>query len=302
MSPAGSSLRHIGRIRDICLRAQNTLPCGMSKPPSLRQSLVLAAALLTVAGPASAEGFKTGSLWEGTIFRDGRGQVKSCTAAQKFDTGTTLSFALTREKDLFLVMQNSAIDLPRGERVSVGYAIDHGLAYTAQAYVVRDSVVVDLPNTPTVRDLLSTGAWLSIEGVERNEDFSLKGVAESLKTLTTCVEQTPVAVPSAPTSPAPTPAAPPLTATAPASGGVQVQVGTYVSEGRAGAEWERLKKRMSPLFDGHEPLFVPQTRSTDGTVLTLVRLSGFADRESATQFCAEVKAKGHPDCKPIMRQ
>jgi hypothetical protein len=307
----------------------------MTTPLSLRQTLLLAATFLTVAAPAWAEGFKAGPPWEGTIFRDGRGQVKSCAAAQKFDTGTTLSFALTRDKDFFLILQNTAIDLPKGERVSVGYSIDRGLAYTAQAYVVRDSVVVDLPTSPAVRDLLSNGAWLSVEGVERTEDFSLKGAAESLKALTACVEQTPAVaakpqppqpeprqpapppvVAAAPPAPEPAPAAlppvqpeparaePPKPETAdaaPAVGGVQVQVGTYVSENRAGAEWERLKKRMTPLFDSYEPLFVPQTRSTDGRVLTLVRLAGFANRDAASRFCEEVRAKGHPDCKPIMR-
>ncbi|WP_448188231.1 SPOR domain-containing protein [Azospirillum sp. sgz301742] len=303
----------------ICLGARNALPCGMNKPPSsLRRTLLLAAAFLTVAAPALAEGFKAGSPWEGTIFRDARGQVKSCVAAQKFDTGTTLSFALTREKDFFLILQNTPIDLPKGERLSVGYSIDHGLAYTAPAYMVRDSVVVDLPTGPAVRDLLSTGQWLSVEGVERTEDFSLKGVGESLKALAACVEQTPAVarapepppapVAAAPVAPPPAPIAAtppaepaPATAADPAVGGVQVQVGTYVSENRAGAEWKRLQKRMSPLFDAYEPLFVPQTRSTDGTVLTLVRLTGFADREAAAQFCQEVKAKGHPDCKPILR-
>lgn len=268
----------------------------MTTPPSLRQTVLLAAAFLTVAAPAWAEGFKTGSLWEGTIFRDGRGQVKSCVAAQKFDTGTTLSFALTREKDFFLILRNTAIDLPKGERMSLGYAIDHGLAYTAQAYMVHDNVVMDLPNTPAVRDLLSSGTWLSVEGAERSEDFSLKGVAESLKALTVCLEQ-PAAVARPQQPEPPTPA----TAAVPAGGGGQVQVGTYVSENRAEAEWKRLQKRLAPLLDAYEPLFVPQTRSTDGAVLTLVRLAGFADRETATRFCAEVRAKGHPDCKPIMR-
>ncbi|PWC31585.1 hypothetical protein, partial [Azospirillum sp. TSO22-1] len=180
--------------------------------PSVRRALLLAAAFAALATPARAEGFRTGTAWEGSLFRDAKGQVKSCAAAQRFDTGTTLSFALTREKDLFLILQNSAIDLPKGERVPVAYAVDRGVAYTTQAFVVRDSVVIDLPNTPAVRDLLSGGSWLSVEGTERSEDFSLKGVAESLKTLTACIEQ-PAAAKPAPPEPrvaaAPPPAPPP---------------------------------------------------------------------------------------------
>lgn len=336
----------------------------MTTPRPFRQTLLLAAALATLAGPAWAEGFKTGSQWDGAIFRDAKGQVKSCAAVQKFDTGTTLSFALTRDKDLFLVLQNTAIDLPKGERVPIAYAIDRGLAYTTQAYVVRDSVVLDLPNTPAVRDLLSAGSMLSVEGAERTEEFSLKGVAESLKALATCLEQPqPVATaaakppqvepprPAAAPAPAPAPAAPPPappavvaaapppppapppaaapapppeapaaeaappepkakaepapqpTATQPTAtpGGLQAQLGTYMSETRAGAEWGRLKKRVAPVLDSYEPIFVPQVRSTDGQTLTLVRVGPFASRDEASRFCDEVKAKGHPDCKPILR-
>ncbi|WP_431856571.1 SPOR domain-containing protein [Azospirillum sp.] len=289
----------------------------------MRRTLLLAAAVTALATPAWAEGFRTGTAWEGSLFRDAKGQVKSCAAAQRFDTGTTLSFALTREKDLFLVLQNSAIDLPKGERVPVAYAVDRGVAYTTQAFVVRDSVVIDLPNTPAVRDLLAGGSWLSIEGTERSEDFSLKGVAESLKALTACIEQPVAAAKPAPPEPRvaaaapPPPPAPPPAATAPpppapvaaepvakaesAAGGVQAQIGTYVSDTRAAAEWERLKKRLSPVLDSYDPLYVQQTRSTDGRTLWLVRVGSFADRDEATRFCDEVKAKGHPDCKPILR-
>ena len=313
---------------DICLGAQNALPCGMTTPHPLHRILLLSAAFLAVAAPAWAEGFKTGTQWEGSIFRDAKGLVKSCVASQTFDTGTTLSFALTRERDLFLILQNTAVDLPKGERVSIGYAIDHGVAYSTQAFVVRDTVVLDLPNTPSVRDLLSNGIWLSVEGVERTEDFALKGIAESLKTLIACVDQ-PATVarqqpePKQPVSraaavtppPAPPPPAAPSTGVAPsaltkadpapsapsAGGGVQAQLGTYISENRAGSEWERLKKRLTPMLDAYEPIFVPQVRSTDGRALTLVRVGSFANRDEAARFCDEVKAKGHPDCKPILR-
>ncbi|PWC41185.1 hypothetical protein TSO221_24335 [Azospirillum sp. TSO22-1] len=97
------------------------------------------------------------------------------------------------------------------------------------------------------------------------------------------------------------PAAEPAAKAEPAAGGVQAQIGTYVSDARAAAEWERLKKRLSPVLDSYDPLYVPQTRSTDGRTLWLVRVGSFASRDEATRFCDEVKAKGHPDCKPILR-
>jgi len=198
--------------------------------PTYCQTLVLAAALLAAAVPASAESFDTGSIWEGTAFRDGDGKLKSCAVGRKFQNGTTLSFAQTREQDFFVVLQNTTIDLPQGEKGVVRYSVDQGVGYTANAYLMRDNVVVDLPNTPAVKDLLVGGTWLSLEGVERHEEYSLKGVGESLKALAACMDPPKVATRPDPKAgvkeakeakapqpaPAPTPAAAPAVPASPA--------------------------------------------------------------------------------------
>jgi len=72
--------------------------------------------------------------------------------------------------------------------------------------------------------------------------------------------------------------------------GVLVQLAAVRSEDAAKSEWQRLSKRMPELLGQHRPAFTKIER--DGQALWRVRTGGFNDISQATQFCAQVRAKG----------
>jgi SPOR domain len=107
-------------------------------------------------------------------------------------------------------------------------------------------------------------------------------------------------LPAAPT--AVTPAAPPATghpmvAAAPAAAppatkasGAQVQLAALASDTAAQAEWQRLSKQLPALLTGRQPAV--QRAVVDGKTVYRLRTGGFATMAAATEFCAQVRAKG----------
>ena len=69
-----------------------------------------------------------------------------------------------------------------------------------------------------------------------------------------------------------------------------VQLAAVRTEDAAKSEWQRLNKRMPDLFGQHRPAFTKVER--DGQALWRVRTGGFNDVAHASQFCAQVRAKG----------
>ncbi|MGX9962697.1 SPOR domain-containing protein [Roseomonas sp. F4] len=106
-------------------------------------------------------------------------------------------------------------------------------------------------------------------------------------------------------------AAPPATAAAPAAtqaaapavpravpgGRVMVQLAAVTSEEGARAEFDRVSRRAPELFEGRGP--VVQRLERDGqSPLFRLRTAGFADQDSARQFCEQLRARGFA-CIPV---
>lgn len=256
----------------------------MMKPLSWCRSVLPVTVLLAAAtAGAAGESFDAGTSWRGNIVRDGNGRVESCAVVREFDDDSVLSFALTRDRDFFLVVSNPRIRLPAGGAVTVRYMVDDGVAYQAPAEAMRQSVVVDLPDTGALRELLGNGNWLFLNELG-DVGYSLKGARQSLRAMADCVERLLAAEGPAKPGPAVAAGTPPVD-------GVQVELGTYDAETTAHTDWLHMKKVLGGLLDGREPLFVPRTRSKDGRAFTVLRLAGFADRDEAERFCKELQAK-----------
>jgi hypothetical protein len=108
------------------------------------------------------------------------------------------------------------------------------------------------------------------------------------------VERAAASIPMPPSHPAPqaaAPAQPAVANPAPHSGGhAQVQLAAVDNEAGAHAEWDRLAKRAPDLLAGRQPSFVKFDK--DGKTYWRIRTGGFADIAAATQFCAQLRAKG----------
>ena len=250
----------------------------MTKPPQFCRRLLPAAVMLAVAtSPAWAETFDIGTAWKGNVVRNGNGRIESCAVMRTFDDDSVLSFALTRDHDFFLVVSNPRIPLPGAGAGTVRYMVDNGLAYEAPAEAVRQSVVIDLPDTDAMQELLRNGTWLFLDKLG-DVGYSLDGTRQSLHALSGCVEQA-LAVDSAPVK------------AVPATGGAEVELGTYAAEPMAREDWLHMKTVLGGLLDGREPMFVTRTRNKDGRAFTVVRIAGFAGRDEAVRFCKAMQAK-----------
>jgi hypothetical protein len=101
--------------------------------------------------------------------------------------------------------------------------------------------------------------------------------------------------PAAPLPPgAPAPAAAPAAASVPgpvAGGRALVQLAAVGSEEAARGEWDRLARRAPELFQGRSPV-VQRVERDGGSPLFRLRASGFADADSAAQFCEQARARG----------
>ncbi|MBU8540089.1 SPOR domain-containing protein [Falsiroseomonas tokyonensis] len=112
--------------------------------------------------------------------------------------------------------------------------------------------------------------------------------------------EAPVAEPAVARSAAPEPA---QTVAAPAvprpvpNGRVMVQLAAVGSEEGARSEFERLSRRAPELFEGRSP--VVQRLERDGQPpLFRLRTAGFADQDSARQFCEALRARSFA-CIPV---
>ena len=74
------------------------------------------------------------------------------------------------------------------------------------------------------------------------------------------------------------------------SGGMQVQLGALASEQAAKTEWERLSRRVPGLLNGRQPTIA--RAEVDGRTVYRLRAGGFADMAAASEFCAQLRAKG----------
>lgn len=102
--------------------------------------------------------------------------------------------------------------------------------------------------------------------------------------------------------PLPPPSPPPLqlasastVAPPPAGAGTgsatQVQLAAMNSEQGARREWQRLQAALPSLFDQRQPLV--EKVEVDGHTFWRLRTGGFANVAAATEFCANVRAKGN---------
>ncbi|WP_448190251.1 hypothetical protein [Azospirillum sp. sgz301742] len=205
--------------------------------------------------------------------------MESCAVAREFDDDSVLSFALTRERDFFLVVGNPRFHLPEGQTRTVRYKVDKGLVYEAPADLLRQSAIIDLPDADGTQDLLRHGTWLYLDGLGDDVGYALEGARNSLRAMTDCVAQALAAEKG------------PAVGAAPAASGVEVELGTYDAEPKARVDWLHMKKVLGQLLDGREPMFVTRTRSKDGRAFTIVRIAGFAGREEAMRFCTAMRAK-----------
>ena len=253
----------------------------MPRTPRFSRYLLPAAVMLaTVMPAAAAETFDAGPAWKGSVVRDGSGQVESCAVVRDFDDDSVLSFALTRDRDFFLVVSNPRNRWPARGAMSVRYMVDDGVGYQAPAEAMRQSVVVDLPDSGALRELLSNGNWLFLNELG-DVGYSLKGARQSLRAMADCVERLLAAESGSLV----------VAAATPPVDGVQVELGTYGAEPTARTDWLHMKKVLGGLLDGRDPQFVTRTRAKDGRAFTVLRLGGFAGRDDAARFCDAMRAK-----------
>ncbi|MGG5885579.1 SPOR domain-containing protein [Falsiroseomonas sp. HC035] len=104
----------------------------------------------------------------------------------------------------------------------------------------------------------------------------------------------PPAAPAPPTSPSPAAAAVPAPV---ANGRALVQLAAVGSEEAARGEWDRLTRRAPELFQGRSPV-VQRVERESGSPLFRLRASGFADADSAAQFCEQARARSLA-CIPV---
>ncbi|MDP3416869.1 SPOR domain-containing protein [Falsiroseomonas sp.] len=106
-------------------------------------------------------------------------------------------------------------------------------------------------------------------------------------------EAAPAPVAAAPEpAPAPTPAPRPL-----ATGRVMVQLAAVTSEDGARSEFDRIARRAPDLFEGLSPVVQRLDREGQGPLFR-VRTTGFADQDSARQFCEALRARNFA-CIPV---
>jgi hypothetical protein len=74
------------------------------------------------------------------------------------------------------------------------------------------------------------------------------------------------------------------------SGAAMVQLAALRSESAANVEWQRLEKKFPALLGGREPSIAHTEH--DGKSFWRLRVSGFADRKSAGEFCSKLKSSG----------
>jgi hypothetical protein len=95
-----------------------------------------------------------------------------------------------------------------------------------------------------------------------------------------------------PAAPAPPAVAATSAAPAPvASGRALVQLAAVGSEEAARGEWDRLARRAPELFQGRSPV-VQRVDRDGGTPLFRLRAGGFADQDTAAQFCEQARTRG----------
>lgn len=267
-------------------------------------------ALLAGAGPAPGAPQPEPSVWETKTLRDPQGRLESCVAMREFDDSSILSFALSRDRDFFLLVSNPGLHLPSGWGGMAHYAVDDGLEFRAYAEAVGGSLIIDLPETAALQVMLSDGTWLYI-GELGDRGYALDGVKRALWSLAGCVDQAlaaeaaPAAKPKqaaaspAPAKPMPAPAptqlsaraTPPASAEPPVPSAAEADLGTYDFEETARADWPHLQKRFGPLLADREPILRQRIRSRDGRAFYSLRVGGFPDRAAAEQFCRALEAK-----------
>ncbi len=257
----------------------------MIKPLHACRRLLPAAFMLAAAtAPAGGETFDAGAGWKGEVVRDGNGRLESCAVLRAFEDDSVVSFALSRDGDFFLVVGNPRFHLPDGGRRTIRYRVDEGLVYEASADLLRQTAIIDLPDADGAQDLLRHGGWLFLDGLDEEVGYALDGARQSLRAMADCVTQALAAertpVPARPEKAAPV-----------ATGGIEVELGTYDAERTARTDWLHMKKVLGGLLDGHEPLFVTRTRNRDGRAFTVLRIAGFATGEDAARFCTAMRAK-----------
>jgi cell division septation protein DedD len=100
--------------------------------------------------------------------------------------------------------------------------------------------------------------------------------------------------PTAPVQPAPVQSAPANTAT-PVSGKVVVQLAALSTEAAGRGLWQRVQKA-SPAPEGAG--LVIQPNAPTGATIYRVRVGPFADRDAATAYCGQIRAKSF-DCQVV---
>jgi hypothetical protein len=78
------------------------------------------------------------------------------------------------------------------------------------------------------------------------------------------------------------------------SGGRVVQLGSLPSHAEAEKEWRRITAKMPALFSGHAPRII--SVEVNGHTMYRLRTDGFANRDDAASFCAEVRDR-HVRCE-----
>lgn len=86
------------------------------------------------------------------------------------------------------------------------------------------------------------------------------------------------------------PVRPPIGATAGTGRATEVQLAALSSEDAANREWRNLQAAFPALFGQRQPLITKV--KVDGHTFWRLRTGGFANVAAATEFCANVKAKG----------
>lgn len=82
-----------------------------------------------------------------------------------------------------------------------------------------------------------------------------------------------------------------------ANGRVMVQLAAVTSEEGARSEFDRIARRAPELFDGRSPV-VQRLERDSGATLYRLRTAGFADQDSARQFCEVLRARNFA-CIPV---
>ena len=147
----------------------------------------VAAALALVCGHASAQSANQTidvGAWKVTDSHDGE-EFRGCTAIKKFDDGSAIGLAATKDVTLLIVSEPKS-GLTADQQYQVTYRFDGGKPTAAQGQAkAADSLFVQIPDADVEPFMTSTKITISYGGIDFEEP--LEGSKDAVTAMATCM-------------------------------------------------------------------------------------------------------------------